>query len=524
MRFSSARKRLQQVWLCLIVTGLAMMGLSALVTAQEAPPASRAMVLTLEGPVTPANGNYLVREIEAANERGADLIIMEIDTPGGLMDSMKSIIKAMLASDTPVVTYVSPQGARSASAGLYIMYAAHVSAMAPATNTGSATPIELGGGDDSRDSARDKAFEEALKELQERNAEKDASEATEPDAAAADGEEAPATEDPVSTAPAEPNEPISQPVDNSNAASMRGKIIEDSVAYIRGLAQLRDRNADWAEKAVRPPSASVTAEEALALGVIEIVAADRADLLKQLDGRTVMTNTGEVTLNTAVMVTEEVEPELWEKILAFFANPNVAAILLSLGTLGLTVELWNPGSIFPGVFGAICLALALYGLQVLPHNSLFLIVIALGGLLLILEAFTPSFGLIGLSGLAILGAGLWFLFPEEFRVSKELIAGILVSGGAFLGLILWAVVGSRSHGPLIGAEAIRRREGKVIEWDPAKGSGHVIVEGERWKARSSQPLKPGDKIRVVEVDGIVLVVKSASAGPAMLNKMLGSKA
>ncbi len=503
----------------------ALMLLASTLSAQEGGAAQRGVVLTLNGAVTPANGNYLVREIEAANTAGVDLIIMEIDTPGGLMDSMKSIIKAMLASDTPVVTYVSPQGARSASAGLYIMYAAQVSAMAPATNTGSATPIQMGGGGDG---GSDRGLEEILDRLEKMDKDdaaspvEDASDEQSGETDAAPVEEAaPIVEEPNEGIRQEPVDEDGRPVDISNDASMRGKIIEDSVAYIRGLAQLRGRNADWAEKAVRPPSASVTSSEALELGVIEIIAKDRADLLRQLDGKKVQTAAGEVTISTADMVITDIAPQAWEKILSFFANPNVAAILISLGTLGLTVELWNPGSIFPGIFGALCLALGLYAMNLLPHDSLFLIVIGLGALLLIIEAFTPSFGLIGLTGLLTLATGLWFLFPEEFRVSKELIAGIVLIGGAFLGLILYAVVGSRSHGPLIGAEAIRKREGKVDQWDAQKGKGYVIVEGERWQARSTQPLKPGDKIRVINVDGIVLVVKSASAGPAMLNRMLG---
>lgn len=470
--------------------------------AQESPAAKRGVVLTLNGPVTPTSADYLTREMTNADLTGADLVIIEIDTPGGLVTSMKDIIKGILASETPVVTYVSPQGAQSASAGLYIMYAAHVSAMAPATNTGSATPIQMGGGDS-------EPVEDPFSDAPVPSSEDE--ETT--------GEEVgEATEE--SDSAQEETGRDAQPVDISNEASMRGKIIEDSVAYIRSLAELRGRNADWAEKAVRPPSASVTANEALELNVIDVVATDIDDLLEQIDGKVVETANGEVTISTDGISLERIEPSTLERILAFFADPSVAAILLSLGTLGLTVELWNPGSIFPGAIGIVCLLLAFYSFSILPYNGLFFAVIGLGFVLLVTEAFTPTFGLAGLTGLAMIGIGLYFLFPGEFRLSPAFLASMMAVGGAFLALILFAVVGSRSHGPLIGAEAIRKREGKVDEWDNEKGTGMVIVDGERWRARSKQPLSPGDKVKVIEIDGLVLDVKSAQAQQGTLSRMM----
>ncbi|MEM6912377.1 MAG: nodulation protein NfeD [Pseudomonadota bacterium] len=450
--------------------------------AQDA--ANRGTVLTLKGPVTPTAANYLEREIGAADLRGDELVILEIDTPGGLVTSMQSIVQTILGAETPVVTYVAPQGARSASAGLYIMYAAHVSAMAPATNTGSATPIELGGGGGSEPVFPEPPVEEP---------------AGDEEAAESAGEE------PIEEPPAE------EPVDISNDASLRGKVIEDAVAYIKGLAELRGRNAEWAEKAVRPPSASITATEALELGVIEIVAPNRTELLVMLDGREVETASGTRTINTGAMTVVEVEPTTLERILGFFADPNVAAILFSLGTLGITVELWNPGSIFPGVFGAICLLLAFYSFQVLPENGLFLAVIGLGFLLIMLEAFVASAGLSAIAGMTLVGIGLYYLFPDQFRVSLSLIFSFLAIAGLLVALLLWEIVKSRGHGPLIGKEAIRARTGKVEEWDGEEG--WVIVDGERWRARSKQPLSPGDQVKVHEVDGLVLIVRKASAKP-----------
>jgi membrane-bound serine protease (ClpP class) len=455
--------------------------------AQEAAPARSGVVLTIDGPVTPANAQYIAREIEEASASGKELVLIEIDTPGGLVDSMKTIIKAMLASETPVVTFVAPQGARSASAGLYIMYAANVSAMAPGTNTGAATPVDVGGAPQ-----EENPFEEE-KEEQPRDA---ADEEVAPSGApAADN---PPAEEPAGTAPA-----------LANDDAMRAKVINDSVAYIRALAEERGRNAEWAEKAVRE-AASVTSREALELGVIDFIAENRADLIKQLDGRTVKTAKGERTLSTANLSLEEIEPTLIERILGFIANPNVAVILMSLATTGIIIEMWNPGSIFPGLLGVLCLVLGLYAFQVLPFNWLGAMLMGIGALLIIVEAYAPTFGLSGLTGLGVFAAGLYLIFPEGFRVSTSLIATIVASAGAILALIFFAIVGSRSHGPMIGAEAIRKREGVVDDWDGKEG--WVIIEGERWRARADRPLSPGDRVKVIEIDGLVLVVKQAKAG------------
>jgi membrane-bound serine protease (ClpP class) len=483
MRFKDAlRLPVRSMALMAIAAALALF--SAL--AQETAPARSGVVLSLDGPVTPANAQYIAREIAAANASGKELVLIEIDTPGGLVDSMKTIIKAMLASETPVVTYVAPQGARSASAGLYIMYAATVSAMAPNTNTGAATPVEVGGAP-----ADENPFED----------EKKPQPAEEPAAAPADGEA------PAVNQPADQSAPETPPLANDDA--LRAKIINDSVAYIRALAEEHGRNADWAEKAVRE-AASVTSREALELGVIDLIAENRDDLLKQLDGRVVKTPSGEKTLQTADLSLEEIEPTLIERILGFIANPNVAVILMSLATTGIIIEMWNPGSIFPGALGVLCLILGLYAFQVLPFNWLGAMLMGVGAILILVEAYTPTFGLVGLTGLGVFAAGLYLIFPEGFRVSTSLIATIVATAGAFLALVFFAIVGSRSHGPMIGAEAIRRREGIVDDWDGKEG--WVIIEGERWRARSDRPLSPGDKVKVVEIDGLVLVVRQAKGG------------
>lgn len=485
--------------------GAALFAFSAIAQNTAAPQSG--VILTIDGPISPPVADYLAREIGAASDANKDLVIIEIDTPGGLVDSMKTIIKAILASDTPVATYVSPQGARSASAGLYIMYAAHVSAMAPATNTGAATPVEVGGAPSDTSPLEDTPFRE--------------------DAAPAEDETTPSETPATSDTPADINEETidtaedvieaveevrpSASQDNplSSSDALRAKVINDSVAYIRALAEERGRNADWAEDAVRD-AVSITANNALEIGVIDLVADDIDDLLRQIDGQTFAVASGEKTLSTQNLTLERIEPTFLEQILSFIANPNVAVILMSLATTGIIIEMWNPGSIFPGAVGIISFILGLYAFQVLPFSWLGVALMIAGAVLILTEAFTPTFGLAGLAGILVFGFGLFVLFPEGYRVSPAVIASILAVAGGFLALILFAVVGSRSHGPLIGAEAIRRRQGVVDDWDGREG--WVIVEGERWRARADKPLSPGDKIRVVEVDGLVLVVKQAKAG------------
>lgn len=486
-------------WILLLALGACLAGLSAF--AQEAPDRKpEGVILTLNGPVTPANAGYLAREIENADAADRELVIIEIDTPGGLVDSMKTVIKAILASETPVATFVSPQGARSASAGLYIMYAAHVSAMAPSTNTGAATPVEIGGGSPSRDNPFED--ENPFDAPEEKTSENKADEEK------AEGEDGAGAQE-VGEKDADQSQSESKSPALGNEDALRAKIINDSVAYIRALAEERGRNADWAESAVRD-AVSITSREALQLGVIDIVADDLDDLLTQIDGRSVKTAGGEQVLQTADLKLTRAELTPAERVLHFISNPNVAVILMSLATTGIIIEMWNPGSIFPGVVGLTCLILGLYAFQVLPFNWLGAALMGVGLVLMTIEAFTPTFGLAGLSGLVVFAGGMYTVFPEQFRVSTALIGSVVIVFGAFLGLILIALVRSRSHGPLIGAEAIRRREGVVDEWDGKEG--WVVVEGERWRARADKPLSPGNKIKVLEVDGLVLVVKQAKAG------------
>ena len=439
--------------------GLAVFALGLATAQPDGTP--RATVLHLDGAVTPTVAAYLADGIEAANARGDAFVMIEIDTPGGLVTAMEDIVKAMKGSDAPVVAHVAPEGARALSAGFYILYGAHVAAMAPSTTTGAATPVSLGG---------------------------------------APPEPAP-TEGTGETAP-------------SSETSMRRKVIESSVAYARGLAVESGRDADFAEAAVRTGS-SITAREALERGVVEIVARDREALLEQLDGYAVETRAGPQTIRTEGVRLEVTEMTALQAILHVLADPNVAAILMTLGTTGLIVELWNPGSIFPGAFGAVCLLLGFYSFSVLPFEGLYAALMAVGVALIVIEAFTPTFGLAGAAGLAMVGAGLYYVFPEGLRVGPGVIFGLVLGMALFLGAVLWALVRSRGHGPMIGGEAILRRQGRVEDW--AGDAGWIIVDGERWRARSKAPLAPGDRVRVTDKDGLVLIVKPAAKslrGPA----------
>ncbi len=513
--FDLARGRRIGLFGLLLALGAAMLSLGA-VAQNAASGSGEGVILTLNGAVTPASASYLEREIQAADVADADLIIIEIDTPGGLVDSMKTIIKSILASETPVATFVSPQGARSASAGLYIMYSAHISAMAPATNTGAATPVEVGGGSPPPEESPFDGEEPVKKDdAESENAEEtvasdDETSSGDAPADAADAvDEGEAVEAPAETARPDATDDANETAPLSNDSALRAKIINDSVAYIRSLADERGRNADWAERAVRE-AVSVTSREALELNVIDLIADDIDDLLQKIDGRVVETAAGEVTLKTQNLKLTRVEPTTVEKILGFISNPNVAVILMSLATTGIIIEMWNPGSIFPGALGLTCLVLGLYSFQVLPYNVLPLVLMGIGAILMVIEAYSPTFGLAGLSGLVLFGVGMYFLFPDGFRVSGSVIGTIMAISGGLLALILFALIGSRSHGPMLGGDAIKKREGVVDDWDGKEG--WVIVEGERWRARADKPLTPGDKIRVVEVDGLVLVVKQMKAG------------
>ena len=435
-----------------------------------------AMLLEIRDAIGPATSDYIVRGIEQAAEDGAYLIILEMDTPGGLVTSMRDINKAILSSEVPVATFVYPSGSQAASAGTYIMYASHIAAMSPATNLGAATPVSIGpAGSDQPD---------------EEDAEDDAE-----DDAETEGEDTKESDE----------EPVAD-----NELAMRRKVVNDSVAYIRGLAELRGRNADWAEEAVRS-GVSLPADEALQMNVIDVIAMDVGDLLRQIDGRSVKVLTKELTLATTGLLVERLEPDWRTRFLSVITNPNIAILLLMIGIYGLIFEGYNPGAIVPGVVGAICLLLGLFALQALPINYVGLFLIVLGVVLMIAEAFAPSFGALGIGGVLAFVLGTIFLIETDvpgFSVSIPLIGALATVSGSILMATIWFTVKTRRSPVVSGAEQMIGSTGEAQS--AFRDQGTVFIHGEIWRARTKAPVKKGQKVTVLELDGLILTVEPES--------------
>jgi len=444
-------------------------GLSAGLAQQ--PQHQQAIVADINGGIGPAAVRHVADALDLARARSAEVVVLRINTPGGLETSMRDIITEILASPVPVVGYVAPSGSHAASAGLFILYACHVAAMAPGTNTGSATPVQIGG---------------LPIPLPQRPSNDDTG--GQSDVEPAD------TEDAAKSLPAMPEDP------------MTAKVVNDAVAYIRSLAQLRGRNADWAETAVRE-AASLTAQDALQADVIDLVAADVRDLLDQLDGRTVMAGGIELQLMTKAIAIERIEPSFVTQILQLLSNPNVALLLMTVGVYGLIFEFANPG-VGPGIIGVICLVLGLYALNQLPVNYAGLALMLLGIALMITEAVTPTFGVLGVGGIGAFSIGAAILIDTdvpEYQVSWSTI--IVAAGLSFVILsLLFGYVWRTFRRPVrTGAAGLQGTSAEVIDW--TDGSGHVWTQGERWQAVGPPRLKPGDLIQVVGLKGLKLQIK-----------------
>lgn len=480
--------------------------------ADGARPAARpVLLLTVQDAIGPATAHYIVHGIEKAQADGDSLVVLALDTPGGLDTSMREIIQAILASSVPVATYVSPPGARAASAGTYILYASHIAAMAPATNVGAATPVQIGGaqpsapnpadrdapGDDRGEPpARDDADREApAAEDSDRGA--PAAGETDRDAPAGDGADRRA---PPGAGAAPPPEP---------ATTEERKAINDAVAYIRSLAERRGRNADWAERAVRY-SESLSARAALDLDVIDLIADDVPDLLEQADGMQVMLPTGSATLATADAPLERVDPDWRTRLLAVISNPTVAYILMLIGIYGLLLEGYNPGGVLPGVVGGISLLLALFSFQILPINYAGLALITLGVILMISETLVPSFGALGFGGIASFVLGSVILMDEDvpgFGISRPLIGAIATAGALALLGTIWLAIKAKRRPVVSGTEQLERQVATALENFDTEGD--VWINGERWRARSRVPVRNGQKLKVRRVDGLLLHVEPA---------------
>ncbi len=387
-----------------------------------------AWLLHVDGAISPAMADYVVHGLTAAKSRHAELVILEINTPGGLSSAMRTIIMAILASPIPVVSFVAPSGARAASAGTYIMYASPIAAMAPATNLGAATPVQLMGG--------------------------------------------------TSATPAKPK------------TAEERKILNDAVAYIHGLALKHGRNAIWAEQAVRD-AASLTAVAALHQHVVDLMANNVPDLLAKLDGRKVSTEAGMVTLHTAGITVQDYPRGLRVDFLMALTNPTVAYILLLIGIFGLLFEGYNPGGIVPGVVGVIALLLALYALHILPVNFSGLALIVLGIILFVTETFVPAYGTLSIGGLVAFVMGSIVLMDTGvpgYGVSRGLIGGISVAAALLISVTLWLAVRSQRRPVASGAEELLQDTGHALSDFSTAGSGTVYIHSETWNARSDTPI------------------------------------
>ena len=435
-----------------------------------------ATLIELNGPIGPAMSRYIERSLLDAQNQHSPVIIVQMDTPGGLDTSMRDIIKAILASPVPVVSYVAPSGARAASAGTYILYASHLAAMAPATNLGAATPISIGGEPPG----------------------------AAPPSAAPELPPAPSSTTPPGNSAGANKQPAPAP---SPATASERKAVNDAVAYIRGLAQLRGRNADWAESAVRG-AASLSAQDALAQHVIEIIAKDVPDLLQQLDGRKVQVAQHEVVLHTKGLAVTRIAPDWRARFLMVLTHPTIAYGLLLIGIYGLLLEGYNPGAVLPGVVGALSLILALYAFQLLAVNFAGLALIALGAGLIILEFFMPAFGSLGIGGLAAFVIGSIILFDNHaqgLQVALPVIAGIAISGALVIATIAWLAARARRRPVTTGAEAMIGGLVEVI----AEGREQCVVRygGELWNAQTVSPLHAGQQARIVKVAGLTLWIE-----------------
>jgi len=425
-----------------------------------------ALTISIDGAIGPAAASYVKDALSRAAERRAEIVVLRLNTPGGLTTSMREIIADVLASPVPVVGYVAPSGAHAASAGTYILYATHIAAMAPGTNLGAATPVQLGS---------------PIPGLPEVTPDKDGKDTK-------DGDRQSKSKD-----------------------AMTAKVTNDAVAFIRSLAELRGRNAEWAEKAVRE-AASLSANAALQEHVIDLIARDPAELLRQVDGRVVEVAGGDTRhLKTKDAVLEALDPGWISRFLAVIADPNVAFILLLVGVYGLIFEFMSPGAVAPGVVGTICLLLSLYALNMLPINYAGLALMLVGITLLTIEAFNPTV-VLGLGGIIAFALGAVMLIRVEapgYRLSWSVIG---ITAAMFTGLVL-VVLGSLRRarkGPVrVGAQAMRGVSAEVLDW--SEKEGHVFAQGERWQARGAETFKPGELVEVANIIDLTLTVRHRPA-------------
>ena len=433
------------------------------------------VVLNVDGAISPGTADYVVRGLKSAAEKSAELVVLKMDTPGGLDTSMRQIIKQIIASPVPVVAFVAPDGARAASAGTYILYASHVAAMAPATNLGAATPVMIGIG------ATPGSGEQRQNEDQKKEHDKNDKNAG------------------AKPVPAKQAAPLT---------AMEHKLVNDASAYIRSLAQMRGRNVEWAEKAVRE-AVSLTASEALKLKVIEVIAPDVPDLLRQLDGRKVNVLGIERTLQLTGARIVALEPDWRSRLLSTIADPSLAYLLMLAGVFGIFFEFSNPGFILPGVIGAISLLLALFAFQVLPINYVGLVLIFLGIAFMTAEVYLSTFGVLGVGGIVAFVMGSVMLIDTDiagYGVPWSIVVPVAVASALFIFLAVSVALKARTRPVVSGQEEMIGHSGEVLEDFDGK-DGRARVHGESWRIRSRQPLQRGQEIKVVHMEGLILDVE-----------------
>ncbi|MCA8302774.1 nodulation protein NfeD [Burkholderia seminalis] len=458
----------------------------------DAPAARPVIVIPVNGAIGPASADFIVRALERAAREHAPLAILQLDTPGGLDTSMRQIIKAILGSPVPVAAFVAPGGARAASAGTYIVYASHFAAMAPGTNLGAASPVQFGIG-----------------------------------GAAPPGGN-PAAPRPTGASGASEASATAAALPTDTQSTEIRKAMQDASAYIRGLAQLRGRNAEWAERAVRE-AVSLSANEARAQHVVDLIAQDPADLARQLDGHGATTPAGTARLATAHAPLVVVEPDWRSRFLAIIADPNVALILLTIGIYGLFFEFANPGFVLPGVAGTICLLVGLFAMQLLPISYAGLGLVLLGLGCLVAEAFLPTFGVLGFGGIVSFTIGALMLIDTDvpgYGIPWPVIASLALGGGLFVAGVSSVALRARRRPVVTGAEAMLGSVGEVLDdglhpdqphgaaGTAPSAAGWARVHGERWRVASSAPLAAGCRVRVTGRQGLTLTVAPLYDMPA----------
>ncbi len=449
-------------FLCGLMTAALLAFMPSSVPAQDAPTAPIAIVLNIDGAIGPASAEYVHDGLSEATRRNARVVVLRLDTPGGLSSSMRAIIHDILESHIPVIAYVSPSGARAASAGTYIVYASHLAAMAPSTHLGAATPVQLGGGGLFGGGGKDEG-----KKGEKSNAK-----------APADAEQA--------------------------------KVLNDAIAYIRSLAQLRGRNVEFAEKAVRE-AATLTDTEAKQQHVVELIADNVSDLLQQADGRKVMVGERTVTLETRGLTLVRIAPNWRSRLLGIITDPNIAYLLLLAGIYGIMFEFFSPGTYFPGVLGSISLLVGLYALNLLPISYAGAALLLLGMAMMLAEAFLPTFGVVGIGGIAAFVLGSLLLFRGDtpgFALSWSVVTAATIISAGFLIIAVAAIWRAHRRTVVTGDTVVVGRMAQVLHWDA--NEGEVRVSGERWRATSAIPLSPGQRVRVVSRRNLTLAVEPDS--------------